>query len=292
MKLRCLVTLSFALTLAVGCRSDVSASAGDGTLRFTAIPDSNTTELSAKYKPVADYLSEALGVPVEYVPTSDYGASVEQFKNGDVQLAWFGGLTGVQARTAVTGAHAIAQGKEDPEYKSYFVANPESGLTKTDDFPTDLAGKSFTFGSQRSTSGRLMPEHFILENTGKTPAEFFGAEMNFSGKHDLTAKQVENGTFDAGVMSYTKYESMVAGGDLDPEKCFILWETPPYADYNWTAHPGLEELREGLTAELKQALIDMPAPLCGAFDRSKMIEAKDEHFARIAELASGLGFLD
>ncbi|MBC8369101.1 MAG: PhnD/SsuA/transferrin family substrate-binding protein, partial [Planctomycetes bacterium] len=126
----------------------------DISLRFTAIPDTNSSELEAKFKPVAAYLTKKLGVPVEYIPTADYSASVEMFKNGDVQLAWFGGLSGAQARAAVDGAQAIAQGVEDPNFKSYFVVNASTGITKSDDFPQQLKGLSFTLGSPKSTSGR------------------------------------------------------------------------------------------------------------------------------------------
>ncbi|MDE0586633.1 MAG: PhnD/SsuA/transferrin family substrate-binding protein, partial [Planctomycetota bacterium] len=96
---------------------------GYSVLRFTAIPDTNSSELEAKFKPVAAYLSKELGVKVEYIPTADYSASVEMFKNGDVHFAWFGGLSGAQARAAIEGSQAIAQGVEDPNFKSYFVAH-------------------------------------------------------------------------------------------------------------------------------------------------------------------------
>ena len=89
------------------------------TLRFSAIPDQDETRLREKFQPVAEYLSAELGVPVEYVHATEYADSVELFKNGDVQLAWFGGLTGVQARHAVPGARAIVQGEEDPDFYSY-----------------------------------------------------------------------------------------------------------------------------------------------------------------------------
>jgi len=140
-------------------------------LRFTAIPATNTTDLAAKFQPLAMHLAEELGVTVEYVPTQDYAASVEAFINGDVHLAWFGGLTGVRARKAVEGARAIAQGRVDPEYRSYFIAHAAAGIAPGDSFPAALAGKKFTFGSMGSTSGRLMPEHFIRTNTGKSPQE-------------------------------------------------------------------------------------------------------------------------
>jgi phosphonate transport system substrate-binding protein len=103
------------------------APANTAVVRFTAIPNTNQTELTEKFQPVADYLAEALGVKVEYVPSLDYTASVEMFKNGQVHLAWFGGLTGVKARAAVEGAAVIACGGDDPNYKSYFIANPASG---------------------------------------------------------------------------------------------------------------------------------------------------------------------
>ena len=77
-------------------------------LLYTAIPDQNSTELIEKFKPFSDHLSQVLGVPVRYVPARDYQASVEMFRNGDVQLAWFGGLTGVQARAAVPEDRAAA----------------------------------------------------------------------------------------------------------------------------------------------------------------------------------------
>jgi len=98
--------------LAAGCGGDKPSSGAKPTLRFSGIPDTNTTNLQEKFEPFAAYLSEALGVPVEYVPTADYAASVAAFTTGQIQLAWFGGLSGVQARHEVAGAHAIA-----PEYK-------------------------------------------------------------------------------------------------------------------------------------------------------------------------------
>ena len=153
-------------------------SGGEKVLRFSAIPDQNKAEIKEGFDKIAAHLTKELGFKVEYVPSSDYKARRSRHSSqGDIQLAWFGGLTGVQARHRVKGAHAIAQGKADPDYYSYFIAHKDSGLEKSDDFPMGIAGKSFTFGSPSSTSGRLMPQHFIGRSLlRKSPEEFLGAD--------------------------------------------------------------------------------------------------------------------
>ena len=96
-----------------------------------------------------------------YVPVKSYAAAVTSFTNDDVQLAWFGGLSGVQARMRVPGSEAIAQGYEDQFFKTYFIAHESAGMTKLEALTSALKGKTFTFGSKGSTSGRLMPEFYL-----------------------------------------------------------------------------------------------------------------------------------
>src|SRR5688572_25903939 len=189
------LTLSFSLSVLAGCGTEAGKPAAAGktgpdapTLYFSAIPDANKSELTEGFGRWAEHLGKELGVPVKYRPATDYTASVEAFKNGDIQLAWFGGVTGVQARRAVKGARAIAQGKTDPMFYSYFVANSSTGIQPSDTFPMALAGKNFTFGPETSTSGRVMPEFFIREATKKSPADFFGHPNKHTKGHDVTAR--------------------------------------------------------------------------------------------------------
>lgn len=279
---------------------------GPKVLRFTGIPNQSTTELTEKYRPLAKYLTEKLGVGVEYVPSADYNASVDAFKNGDVQLAWFGGYTGAQARAAVPGARAIACGKRDLEFKSYFIAHKSLGLSKTADFPTSFAGKKFTFGSAQSTSGRLMPEAFLRKFTKKSPKEFFGAEPSFSGSHDKTLELVAAGTFECGVVDYTVYEKRVkewaekkAKGEkgLDTDSIVVVWETPKYADYNFTAHPSLDErFGKGFTDKLQGVLVGISGDdtkLLAAVDRVEdgLVVCTNETFEDLKKTAIEIGLL-
>ena len=259
------------------------------TLRFSAIPDEDTTGQTARFQPVADYLAKKLDMKVEFVPSDSYGASVEKFESGDIQLAWFGGVSGVQARDAVEGAKAIASGEKDLEFKSYFIANSSTGMTESTDFPEGIKDLTFTFGSAGSTSGCIMPSNYILEETGKGPMEFFQKKpLGFSGAHDATAKQVEAGTFQAGALNYSTYEKLVANGTIDPAVCVKIWETPTYADYNFTAHPALgSETIE----KLQDALIncDDPATL-KALDRDKLVKVDNDTFSGIATVLEKITF--
>ena len=124
----------------------LTASARGADFTFTAIPDQDTTRLQERFGKIADYLSEKLGITVKYIPVKSYSASVQAFKNNEVQLAWFGGLSGVQARLAVPNSVAIAQGAEDPDFISYFIANTSTGLSFSEKFPKAIADKTFTFG--------------------------------------------------------------------------------------------------------------------------------------------------
>jgi phosphonate transport system substrate-binding protein len=97
--------------------------------RFTAIPDEDETRLIERFERFASYLESTLGVEVEYIPVKSYAAAVTAFRNNQVQLAWFGGLSGVQARSLVPGSQAIAQGYEDQFFVTYFIAHASTELS-------------------------------------------------------------------------------------------------------------------------------------------------------------------
>lgn len=278
------VLLIFCAVVACG---DSDKAAPDGlVLRFSAIPDQEPTKQVERFQPVADYLAKELGVKVEFIPVKKYAASVQAFKTGDVDFAWFGGLSGVQARLAVPGSNAIAQGVEDPNYYSYFIANKKTGLKRGDEFPKGTAGMKLSFGSEGSTSGRLMPEFFIRKFTGKSPKEFYGT-VGFSGSHPATLAAVNSGAYDVGAMNYKTYEK---AADEAKANTVLIWKTPYYADYNLTAHPDIDKkFGDGFTAKLKAAWLAMPKELCEtSFHRSGMIEAKNSDFAKIEDTAKSL----
>lgn len=112
------------------------------TFVFTAIPDQDERRLTERFGKIADYLEQQLGVDVQYIPVKSYSAAVSAFRSDQVQMAWFGGLTGVQARQLVPGSQAIAQGVEDTAFTSYFIAHESTGLAPADALTDTLRGKA------------------------------------------------------------------------------------------------------------------------------------------------------
>jgi phosphonate transport system substrate-binding protein len=269
-----------------------TASAETPTFTFTAIPDQDESQLRQRFAVVAEHLSQQLGVNVEYIPVKSYAAAVTAFRNNQVQLAWFGGLSGVRARALVADSQAIAQGVEDPEFKSYFIANKKTGLSASEAFPSDLSDYSFTFGSKGSTSGRLMPEYYIRQQGGQAPEQTF-ARVGFSGDHSRTIALVEAGSFDIGAVNYKVWDKAVAEGRVDTDKVSVIWTTPGYPDYQWTIRGDVDSrYGAGFSQRLQQTLIaiDQPAIL-KAFPRSGFIAADNGDYSPIENIARQLGLM-
>ena len=226
-------------------------------LRIGAIPDQNPEKLNRLYGLVANELSEQVGVSVKYVPVTDYAAAVSAFRTGDLDLVWFGGLTGVQATLQKPGARMLAQRDIDAQFYTVFIANPKSGLKpiRSINQLTELKGKRFTFGSESSTSGRLMPQYF-LSQAGVKLKDFAGGAPGFSGSHDATIALVQSGAYDAGAVNEQVWKANLRSGKANRSKVFQIWRTPPYPDYLWLAQPNLDQrFGKGFTQKLQKAIV-------------------------------------
>jgi phosphonate transport system substrate-binding protein len=260
---------------------------------FTAIPDQDETRLVERFTRVAVYLQGRLGLPVKYLPVKSYPAAVTAFTNGQVQLAWFGGFTGVQARRQVAGSEAIAQGAEDVAFKSFFIANTKTGLAPSKEFPKAIAGKSFTFGSRASTSGRLMPEYFVRNAFGRGPEEVF-SRVGFSGDHSRTIQLVQSGAYEVGALDFSVWELDRKAGKLDPAQVTVIWETPTFPDYQWTVRGDVEKVYgAGFKDKLTAALLAINDPaILAQFARSKFIPAKNSDYGPIEEVGKVTNLLN
>ena len=265
-------------------------------LTTSAIPDQEPEKLQRLYTKLAKYLETELKVPVVYKPVTDYTAAVTAFKVGDLDLVWFGGLTGVQARLQVPGAEAIAQRDVDAQFHSVFIVNKKSGIQPIQDGKelTTLKGHTFTFGSESSTSGRLMPQYFLKQAGVKL--EDFKGQVGFSKNHDATLELVTAGTYEAGALNEKVWASRLKEGKVDQSKVAVIWRSPAYFDYHWVINPAVKE-RYGadFTEKVQAALLklDPSVPeqkeILDLFTASKFVTTQNSNYATIEQIGREIG---
>jgi phosphonate transport system substrate-binding protein len=284
------------------------------TLRFSGIPDSDKEKLTQQYQAVADWLSAELGMPVEYVHAPDYTGAVTALAADKVDFVWLGGVTAVEAETATRGqAIFLATRDTDLRFKSYFIANRvhvDSGrfVERTDLSPQPLADLAalkpalaqgtFTFGSKSSTSGHIMPRHFLESpEVGISPEKDFAqpAGYQLQGGHSATLAAVASGAVDVGVLNYTNWEK---AAPEEKAKAPLIYVTPEYVDYCMVAHARIgNELAEKLREAFAGLDASDPADkrVLDAFSAQKFVKADPKDWDGIRNVlasAKARGVLD
>jgi phosphonate transport system substrate-binding protein len=274
-----------ALAFALVCAGAVQA---QQVLRVSAIPDEAPTELQRKFKPLGSYLERKLGMKIEFIPVTDYAASVEGLINNKLDMVWFGGFTFVQAKVRSNGkVIPIVQREEDEKFKSVFITTSKS-ISKLG----DLKGKTFSFGSESSTSGHLMPRYYLLEANINPDVDM--KRIAFSGAHDATVAAVAGGKVDAGVVNISVWEKMVAEGKVDKNAVRVFYTTPGYYDYNWAVRSDMNPALRGKLTDAFLAL-DRKDPqgkeILDLQRATRFIPSKTENYSAIEKAARSAGLL-
>ena len=277
--------LTLLLLVFSGCGGSTS---NTQVLYFSGIPDQNISKWSERYEILELYLTKQLDIEVKGIPSKDYASVVIAFEQNQIQLGWFGGLSGVQARLAVDGSKAVVQRARDAQFHSVFIVGNDVGAQTFQ----DLKSLNFTFGSESSTSGHLMPRYYLLE-AGIDPDEDFFADPGYSGSHDKTWLLVQTGAFQAGVLSESVWDKAVSEGRVNTDEVKELLRTPEYFDYNWTIRPGLDSVYgEGFEERLIDALLNIDDPeILDLFSAVRFIETSNSNYDSIERIAREVGIL-
>ena len=213
---------------------------------------------------------------------------MEALVNNKLDLVWFGGFTFVQAKVRSNNqVIPLVQREEDEKLKSVFIT-ADKNINRLE----DLKGKTFSFGSESSTSGHLMPRSFLLA-ANITPEKDM-KRIAFSGAHDATVAAVAGGKVDAGALNISVWEKLVNDKKVDADQVRVFYTTPGYYDYNWT-------VRADMNADLRKKLTDAFLSLNknDAQDKeildlqraTKFIPTKAENYAAIEAAARSAGLL-
>lgn len=270
------------------CLSTAHASAQD-VLRVSTIPEEAASEQIRKFTPLVKYLERRLGMKVLFRPVSDYPAAVEALVNKQIELAWLGGLTFVQADIRSGGkVIPILQREEDTRFQSVFISKTGSGITQL----TQLKGKTLTFGSPSSTSGHLMPRSYLLE-AGIDPEKDL-SKLAYSGAHDASIAAVVSGRVDAAAVDMTVWRKFVESKRVDTTRVNVFYETPSFYNYNWTIHADMPaELRAKIERAFLELSIDTPEgkEILGLARATRYIPTKAENYKGMEQAARNAGLI-
>ena len=260
---------------------------GSPVLRWSAIPDRAVESVRAQHLPLMDVVCQAAAVQCRWVDAGTYAQVVANLGNGTTDVAFLGGVTFAQAKVRY-GAVPLVMRDIDTRFTSVVVVRAKDAARNL----RDLKGRSFTFGDRGSTSGHVMPRHFLVA-AGINPEKFF-SRVAFSGAHDKTLRAVSTGEMDAGVLNASiAYEALASGGPYQG-RLRILWESPAYTDYVWAA-------RREIPADVRRHLIDAFLDLDTATAESRLalareaaggfLPAYDSNFRQVADVLKRAGAL-
>jgi phosphonate transport system substrate-binding protein len=238
------------LLLATACGGGESGGGGQGSedpevLRVGVVPNQNPEKVEAEYQPFGDYLSEQLGRKVELTVPTSYSAVVEAMANDKLDLAYFGGLSYVQARNRADVTPLVTEINPytgDTTYHSLIITPADSDIQEV----SDLRGRNFAFGSASSTSGSLYPA-IMLQDAGIDYRTDLG-EYTYTGGHDATAQAVANGSVDGGGIEDRILYNLEKDGTIDSGSIRTVEESDPIEGYPWV-------VRNALSDDLKQGIV-------------------------------------
>ena len=265
-------------------------------------------------RPMREWLSAELGRPVEYVHVPDYTAAVTALAANKLDFVWLGGVTAVQAEERTKGkVEFIAARETDMHFKSYVIANAESleraaltAVNSTEPMPLSqlaamkpaFADLTFSFGSKSSTSGHIMPRHFLQsEAVGIDPETDFRSPAGYQlkGGHSATLRAVASGAVDLGAINYTVWDR---ADEATKSQAPVIYVTPEYVDYCMVAH---QRMGEAELSKLRQAMLALDAAnpehakVLEAFGAKRFVEAKSADWEGIRSVLGDLrakGMLD
>lgn len=260
---------------------DVAENSNPSKLVVALLPDEDAASVIQDNQGLTDYLQETLGKEIELVVTTDYSSMIEAASNGRLDLAYFGPLSYVLAKTKSDIEPFAARLRDgSTTYTSVIIGNVEAGV---DEF-ADIEETTVAFGDPASTSSRLFPE-LTLADAGLTAGENY--EAVFLGAHDAVALAVQNGNAQAGGLSRPIFDALVEEGIIDPTQVTVIAESDPIPQYPWAMRSDLDS---ALQDEIRSAFltIDDEAVL-GPFKADGFAEMSDGDYDGIRNAGEILG---
>lgn len=241
----------FLISFLLAISATIPALADSGPLKFgVGLFQPDKEKNNATYRPLAEYLSKRLGREVKLFTVDTWEGLAKSLANGETDLSLMGPWGYVLANHEA-GAQVVStilyNGK--PEYFAITITNPSSGINSLE----DLRGKTFAFGDKGSTSGYLIPYHYMMSK-GIDPDTYF--KKVIYTKHQAIELLVTRGELDAGADYNRNRDAMIADGLIKASDSKIIWTSEPLPNDAFAVSADLYR-DKALVAKLQTALAEI-----------------------------------
>jgi len=177
---------------------------------------------------------------------------IEAMRFGRIEVAYFGPLSYVLAKSRAPDIEAFAVGIErgKPTYHSILIAQADGPVKEI----ADIRGKAFGYGDQASTSSHLIPRAYLQKRGLKGGQDYKAVHL---GTHDAIARAVQNGQVPAGALSEQIYRTLIERKTVDGAKLRQIGLSDPIPNYPMTMQGNLVG---PLKAKIRSAFLDLKDP--------------------------------
>jgi phosphonate transport system substrate-binding protein len=163
------------------------------------LPRENIFYQKRRYKPLAEYLSKALGINVKTKLLDSYEAVYREMRTNKVDAAFFGGLSYVvmDSKIGINPVARLVHKDGRSTYHGVIFGRVDKEITG--DIST-WKGKRIALVSESTTSGYLFPRWYLHKEGVNNFNGYFG-RVFYIGSHDGTIRAVMDNKADIGCSS-------------------------------------------------------------------------------------------
>jgi len=251
------------------------------TLSFGVYSSDKPSSMVRQFRPVLNALERQMAVlhkgpvRIQMHVAKSYEQGVKDLVTGKVDFARFGPASYVEAKHGDPRIKIIAVESNNGSkvFNGVICVDKDSEITQV----TQLRGRTFAFGDERSTIGRYLAQLHLLRH-GMKVGDL--GHYEYLGRHDAVGAAVGAGRFAAGALKESTFKKLVADGV--PLRAIAKF---PNVTKPWIARGGLPDLQIRL---VRQALLTLNNSKAMKFlAKDGFLEGSDEDYAFIREAMLG-----
>jgi phosphonate transport system substrate-binding protein len=252
------------------------------------LPEMNVFKQRQRFKSLAVYLTNNLGIQVKLTILSRYGNIIQRIKKEQIDAAFLGSFTGAMAISQL-GVEPLARPINMDGTSTYFghiFVRKDSAIKKV----ADMQGKSLALVERATTAGYVFPRAWFKRNGVDDIASYF-SEHYFYGSHDATIDAVLKGQADVGAAKNTIYDLVRAANPRIDQELDILVSSPRVPSNGLCVRPDIDEQYKIKLKELLLNLHNNPQGMevLEKLGAKRFVETSKEDYQPVLDLAVEAG---